>query len=92
MKTQIETVENNLITLVDEQMNNYLLKNVDISTLIISKGATLTNNYLVELSLQYQVRKQLIASIAVRTSTSQGHRLYRSEQRRRTKQSDKAVT
>lgn len=54
----VEEINDSVGTIVDSQMDDYLLKNVEIGTVTIAKNTTITNGYEVTLPVQYQVRQQ----------------------------------
>ena len=55
----VEEITDSVGTIVDSQMNDYLLKRVDVGTVTIAKNTTISNGYEVTLPVQYQVRQQL---------------------------------
>lgn len=54
----VEEINDSVGTIVDSQMDDYLLKNVEIGTVTIPANTTITNGYEVTLPVQYQVRQQ----------------------------------
>lgn len=51
----VEEITDSVGTIVDSQMNDYLLKRVDVSTVTIPANTTITNGYEITLPIQYQV-------------------------------------
>ncbi|MCI8396818.1 MAG: hypothetical protein HFJ52_04000 [Clostridia bacterium] len=92
LKTKIETVENNVETIVNDKMSNYLLKNVDVKLLTITKNTTLTNNYIVTLPLKYQVSNNSLQVLLCGQVLVKDIDYVEARQRRRDKQYNTAIT
>lgn len=63
IKTYVENIQNNVNEIVDEQMSNYLKKEVIIETATIAKGLTISMNLEITLPVWYRVRRQFSRSV-----------------------------